>query len=422
MSLPAPEPANPVPDKTGTRGKLRLTVVSPFLDKRHGTERCIAEQLERLAGAYEIHLYSERVEEDVDLSNITWHPVFIPPGPHLLRYLWWFAANHLCRWIDRHFRGPAPGLVYSPGVNCLDADVICVHIVFAEFWDQVKKELSLSGSTWRAWPVLVHRRMYYRLVQFLERCAYNRDKVSLCAVSEKTAEAIHKYCGCQKLIKVVYNGVDVIKFNPERRRGMRSYSRATLGLAENAFAVLLIGNDWKKKGLQHLIEAAGKLADPNIRILVAGRDNAEPFQERIRRLGISAQVLFLPVRPDVEFYYAAADAYAGPSLDDSFAMPPLEAMACALPVITTRFNGGCAIMHHGVDGLILEDPSDSLTLSAWLQRLSTDTEWRTSMGDAAARTASQYTWERNAAEIRSILDSAAEVRIARERAVKGTRS
>jgi UDP-glucose:(heptosyl)LPS alpha-1,3-glucosyltransferase len=264
--------------------------------------------------------------------------------------------------------------------------------------------------------------MYYRLVEFVEGCAYNGEKVALCAVSEKTAEAILKYCGCQKLIKVVYNGVDVMKFNPERRRGLRSYSRATLGIAETSFAVLLIGNDWKKKGLQYLIEAAGILRNPNVRILVAGRDTVEPYQESIERLGIAEQVLFLPVRPDVEFYYAAADAYAGPSLDDSFAIPPLEAMACGLPVITTRFNGGCAIMHHGVDGLILEDPADSLTLSAWLQRLSTDTEWRANMGAAAARTAAQYTWERNALEIRSILDSAAEVTLARGSAVKETRT
>ena len=64
---------------------------------------------------------------------------------------------------------------------------------------------------------------------------------------------------------------------------------------------------------------------------------------------------------------------------------------------------GSEIVTPGVDGLVLEDPADSLTLSAWLQRLSTDTEWRTNMGAAAARTAAQYTWERNAQEIRRSL-------------------
>ena len=47
------------------------------------------------------------------------------------------------------------------------------------------------------------------------------------------------------------------------------------------------------------------------------------------------RVLFPPPRHDVEFYYAAADAYVGPSLHDSFALPPIEAMACGLPAIVS---------------------------------------------------------------------------------------
>ena len=77
--------------------KLSIAVVSPFLDKRHGTEMCVAEQLERLACEYEIHLYSARVE-DVDLTRIRWHRIPTLPGPHLAGYLWWFAANQVVRW------------------------------------------------------------------------------------------------------------------------------------------------------------------------------------------------------------------------------------------------------------------------------------------------------------------------------------
>src|SRR6185437_15241547 len=62
-----------------------LVVVSPFIDKKHGTERCIAEQIKRLSHAYEIHLYAERVQ-DVDLHNIRWHTIYVPPGPHVFRF------------------------------------------------------------------------------------------------------------------------------------------------------------------------------------------------------------------------------------------------------------------------------------------------------------------------------------------------
>jgi len=75
----------------------------------------------------------------------------------------------------------------------------------------------------------------------------------------------------------------------------------------------------------------------------------------------------LPPRPDVEFFYAAADAYVGPSLEDAFAQPPAEAMASGLPVITSRQNGGAEIISHGSDGLILEDPEDVRTLAEWIR-------------------------------------------------------
>ena len=114
----------------------RLVVLSPFLDKQHGTERCVAEQIEHLSSVYEIHLYSSRVE-DVDLSGITWHRVSALPGPHLFGYIWWLCANRFQRWRDAKFRGIAPDIIYSPGVNCLDADVVSIHVLFSKVREQI---------------------------------------------------------------------------------------------------------------------------------------------------------------------------------------------------------------------------------------------------------------------------------------------
>src|SRR6266478_2277053 len=120
----------------------RLAVVSPFLDKRHGTERIVLEWLSQLAGAFELHVYSQHVE-DLDLPKITWHRIPKLPGPHLFNFIWWVAANHLWRAWDRRFRGLRHDLTYSPGINCLDADAISVHIVFAEYVRRIRSGLSL---------------------------------------------------------------------------------------------------------------------------------------------------------------------------------------------------------------------------------------------------------------------------------------
>src|SRR5271156_4928849 len=163
------------PTKQVPKAKPRIAVVSPFLDKRHGTERCVAEQIERLAQDYEIHVYSASIQ-DVDLSKITWHHIPRLPGPHLVSYIWFFMANRVRRWWDGLFRKLDFDLVFSPGINCLDADIIAVHIVFTEFYRLVHRELALRQNPVHKWPWLIHRQLSYHLFMALERGAYARDE------------------------------------------------------------------------------------------------------------------------------------------------------------------------------------------------------------------------------------------------------
>lgn len=381
-----------------------MAVLSPFVDKRHGTERCVAEQIERLAGVYEIHLYSSRVE-DVDLTRIIWHRVPALGGPHLFGYIWWLFANSFCRWRDRRFRGLAPDVVYSAGVNCLDADLVSVHILFSKVRAQLGDGLSLKHHPFKVWPLMLHRQIYYRFIEWLEGRLYRHQDISLVSVSQAAAQDIRDRFGPRDHLSIAYYGVDSVQFAPGRRRELRKGARVALGLSEEDFVILLIGNDWRKKGLQCLLQAVSLLKSPQVQLLVAGTDVETVYQESINKLGLAGRVTFLPPREDVEFYYAAADAYAGPSLEDTFSLPPAEAMACGLPSITTRAAGVSEIIHHGEDGLVLENAADSKTLSEWLGRLATDAEWRDRLGAAAALTAAKYTWAHNAQQLGVVIDS-----------------
>jgi glycosyltransferase involved in cell wall biosynthesis len=383
----------------------RLIVVSPFIDKRHGTERCVAEQIERLADVYEIHLYSSRVE-DVDLSRITWHHVPEFPGPHLIGYIWWFFANQFIRWRDRKFNHIEPDVTFSPGINCFDADIVSVHVVFGRLRQNLRNELRLSRNAIGQWPVILHRRIYYALISRLERVIYGREKGILAPVSRKTAEDISELYGRTKNVVVIHNGVDTIRFSPGARLQLRDGARGALNLEADECGVLLIGNGWKNKGLPCLIEATALIKDRRIRLLIVGNDSAAPYEEAIQRHGLSEAVNFLPPRADVEFYYAAADVYASPSIEDAFPLPPLEAMACGLPVITSNSAGGPSeFIRQGEDGLVLENPTDAKTLSEWLARLAGDADWRIEMGSAAAQTASRYTWAENSAALERTINS-----------------
>lgn len=408
-------------------------MVSPFLDKRHGTERCIAEQVERLARdyGYEVHIYSQRVEDvegvlrgtaaveaepdvrdgtasrgAVKGGRLVWHKVPGVRGPGLVKYVWWFAANHVHRRWDTLVRGARYDVVYSPGINCFDADAVIAHIVFAEFHGRVGPTLLLRRNPVAGWLRIVHRRLYYRLIIALERRVYPRTRLALAAVSAKTAHDLDRFYGRNGDVAVVYNAVDIERFSPAVRERLRARARRELQLPDEAFVLLLIGNDWKSKGLLCLLDAMEQLRKAHVRLLVVGTDALTPFATRILSYDLALRVHFPAPRPDVQFYYAAADAYVGPSLEDAFGLPCIEAMACGLPVIVSSRAGVREIVTEGVDALVLKDPTSVGELTGLVRRLIEEEDLRHRLGEEAARTARKHTWERNAAETAAFLENA----------------
>jgi len=388
---------------------LRIAVVSPFVDKQHGTERVLAELLERLAARHHaaIHLYTQRVRDlpfssstrssskDLALGKIVWHKVSRVPGPHLVQFLWWYFANRFARWRDKKFRGLTPDLLYSPGINAPDADAITVHIVFHALYEQVRPELSLSSDSPLHWPRTIHRILYYRLIMLLERRIYRERGVRLSAVSQLVADQLKRFFGRDDVV-VIRSAVDTSQFNPEARSARRDTARSAFGFAFGEFVFLLIGNDWKTKGLDTLLEALTECTDLPLRLMVVGEDERDPYLRRCEALQLGSRVSFLDPSFDVLPFYAAADAYVGPSLEDAYGLPILESMACGLPVIASTFAGASEIIRDGENGLLFENPRDVSALSQLMRRVCTSPELARALGAAAERTASNESWEAHA--------------------------
>ena len=376
-----------------------VAVVSPFLDKFHGTERITIEWLSNLPELFDIHVYSQYVE-GLDLSRFKWHRVPKIPGPHLFNFLWWIMANQVSRAWDRRFRRLKYELVFSPGINCFDADVIAVQIIFAEFVRRAHGDLRFTRNPVSSWPRLIHRKLYYGVVMLMEKLLYPNPKTQLVLYARKTAEDLGHLYQRHEQLPVLYLGIDHDIFNTELRASLRTSVRKELGISEKEFALLLIGNDLVKKGLPTLTAALLSLQELPLRLLVVSREKPATYRALVQRLG--KRVRFLPLRRDVEFYYAAADVYVGPSLEDTFSMPPAEAMACGLPVIVSSTAGVSEIVTDGVDGLILQDARDSAGLAAMIRHIYEDQEFRNRLGERAAESTRQYTWERNGKELGAI--------------------
>lgn len=383
--------------------KARIAVVSPFVDKRHGTERCLAEELERLSQHYEIHLFSSRVE-DLDLSGIRWHRVPEIPGPHLSKFLFWCTANHISRWSECRRSARPFDLVYSPGINCLDADVILVHHLFAEQLERVGKELRLTGNPPWIWPRLLHRRLYYQLLRRLERKIYSGNNVRLAAISMTMASDLERQFRPGERIPAIYHGVNTKVFNSDARLERRDAARNHFGFEPEETVLLLAGNDWAKKGLPCLIDALAEIRDLPVRALAAGGDEREPYLRLAQAAGVADRLRFVEPSPDVLQFFAAADLYVAPSVYDPFGLPVLEAMACGLPVIASRAMGASELVSEGEDGLILADPRDKTGLALLIRNLAADAQLRGRLGRNAVRTAERFTWDAHAGEMKQILE------------------
>jgi len=194
-------------------------------------------------------------------------------------------------------------------------------------------------------------------------------------------------------VLVIRNGVDAREFNARARLARRDTARSSFGVSAGQFVFLLIGNDWKKKGLDALLEALTECTDLAVRLFVVGKDEREPYVQACEKLQLGARVSFLNPSPDVLQFYAAADAYVGPSLEDAYGLPILESMACGLPVIASTSAGASEVIENKQNGLLLQNPRDVRELAGLMRELCVSQDLVRSLGEAAELTAAKESWE-----------------------------
>jgi len=168
---------------------------------------------------------------------------------------------------------------------------------------------------------------------------------------------------------------------------------------------LLIGNDWCVKGLIHLLRALDLLKNLPLHLLIRGDDDKTLYIKLIKDLNISHKITFLEPIPNIIDLYLAADLYVSPSLYDSFALPPAEAMACGLPVIVSSKAGVSEIIDDNISGIILNDPSNYKELAEKIALLYKNSILKAELSQNAIEKIRKYTWEKNAQIMKNIIDS-----------------
>lgn len=142
-------------------------------------------------------------------------------------------------------------------------------------------------------------------------------------------------------------GIDLSRF--DNVQVDRNAKRREIGVPEDAFLLLSVGELNENKNHQIIIKALTKLNNPNVHYAIAGvGDKKEYLLELARELGVSEQLHLLGYRKDIPELNHSADVFCFPSLREGLGLAAIEAMACALPLITSNVHG---INDYSVDGV-----------------------------------------------------------------------
>ncbi len=212
----------------------------------------------------------------------------------------------------------------------------------------------------------------------------------------------------------VYNGVDMTQFTREHERSKKQGEMRRL---------LWVGRVSPEKGLHILLHALKIVIKrrPNTLLEIVGpqmpiprqmlidlnddpriselayfydRDYLAHLQEQAQSLGIERHVNFVGMVPHVQLaaYYENADLYVHPSFSEAFPLTLLEAMANALPVVSTNAGGIPESVEHARTGLLVE-PGDVHALAEAILQVLSDEDMRRAMGCAGSeRVAEHFTW------------------------------
>ena len=238
---------------------------------------------------------------------------------------------------------------------------------------------------------------HHRYVLAAERALFTspRLRAVICNSEMVRDEIAQRFGTPRERLVLIRNAVDSAAFHPGLRAELRAAVRQQLGIPQDAAVVVHVGSGFERKGVGQLLEAlAGARIAPWA--IVAGRDkHSAAYRARASRLGIGERVRFVGAVSDVRPYYAAADVFALATLYDPQPNAALEAMACGLPVVTTRKCGVAELVSDGESGHV-RDALDAAGIAEAIDRLEPAAARRA--GEAARARVEPFTPQAMAAE------------------------
>lgn len=173
----------------------------------------------------------------------------------------------------------------------------------------------------------------------------------------------------EKKMEVVYNGVDINKFNNVKSESLRK----ELGLNKEDIIIGSVGNIRPAKGYNFLLMAAAELKKRNFnyKFVVVGEGSGYLYEDLLklrRKMCLDDTVFFVGYKNDAYKLLCDFDVFLLPSISEGFSLVTIEAMASKIPVVVTKSGGPEEIVDNYVNG-ILVDKEDPLEIVSGIEKI-----------------------------------------------------
>ncbi|CDH07069.1 Lipopolysaccharide core biosynthesis protein RfaG (Glucosyltransferase I) [Xenorhabdus bovienii str. oregonense] len=206
---------------------------------------------------------------------------------------------------------------------------------------------------------------YHRYVMDAEKKMYSAPELKkvICNSQMVKQEVMEDFDLSEEKIAVIYNAIDPSQFFPAGEEE-RIALRQKYSIPAQAKCFVYVGSGFERKGLKAAIEA---ISMTEAYLVVIGQDKEESkYKQLASALGCHERIRFLGVQKKTLPFYQMADGLLLPTLYDPFPNVILEAMACGLPVITSKTCGGAEFIVSGENGFVC----DALDIQALAESIS----------------------------------------------------
>lgn len=217
-------------------------------------------------------------------------------------------------------------------------------------------------------------------------CAHFTDV--LITINQEDYALAKKKMKAKRVEYVAGVGVDLSRF--DNIEVDRAAKRREIGVPEDAFLLISVGELNENKNHQVIIKAMAKLNNPKVHYAIAGTgDKREYLLSLAESLGVSEQLHLLGYRRDIPELNASADVFCFPSFREGLGLAAIEAMACGLPIITSNVHGINDYSENGVTGYKCS-PYDVDGFAEAISKLITDKEALKKMSEQNKKFAERY--------------------------------